>query len=72
MTRVVEGRPDARKQLEQTNPALVADRDRAITDLPREKLNQELAQKQTSQAHREVLNKPGRNSNNIRSAAFEM
>ena len=48
----IVGQPEARKQLEQTNPALVAARDRAITEVRREKLNQELAQKQTLQQTR--------------------
>jgi hypothetical protein len=39
-------RPEARKRLEQTNPGLVAARDKAVTELRREKVNQELAQKQ--------------------------
>src|SRR6202007_1665967 len=41
--RIVDGRPEARKQLEQTNPGLVAARDKAITELRREKITQELA-----------------------------
>jgi hypothetical protein len=45
-------RPEARKKLEQTNPALVAARDKAITDLRREKVNQELAKKQALQQGR--------------------
>jgi len=49
--RLVDG-PAARKQLEQTNPALVAARDKAVTELRREKLNQELAQKQHLQQAR--------------------
>src|SRR5208337_425133 len=50
--RIVAGRPEGRKQLEQTNPALVAARDKAVTELRREKLNQELAQKQALQQTR--------------------
>jgi antirestriction protein ArdC len=53
---IVDGRPEARKQLEQTNPALVAARDKAVTELRREKANRELAHKQalheTRTAHR--------------------
>jgi hypothetical protein len=45
-------RLEARKQLEQTNPGLVAARDKAITDLRREKVNQELAKKQALQQGR--------------------
>jgi hypothetical protein len=45
-------RPEARKQLEQTNPGLVAARDKAVTELRREKVNQELAQKQALQQTR--------------------
>ena len=45
-------RPGARKQLEQTNPGLVAARDKAVTELRREKVNQELAQKQALQQTR--------------------
>jgi hypothetical protein len=47
-------RPEARKRLEQTNPALVAARDKAVTQLRREKVNQELAQKQELQQTRAV------------------
>jgi hypothetical protein len=50
--RIVDGRPEARKQLEQTNPGLVAARDKAITELRREKITQELAQKQELQQRR--------------------
>jgi putative DNA primase/helicase len=50
--RIVDGRPEARKQLEQTNPALVVARDKAVTELRREKANQEIAQKQTLQQTR--------------------
>src|SRR5258708_2202196 len=50
--RIVDGRPGARKQLEQTNPGLVAARDKAVTELGRDKVNQELAQKQHSQQAR--------------------
>jgi hypothetical protein len=50
--RIVDGRPEARKQLEQTNPGLVAARDKAITELRREKITQELAQKQALQQGR--------------------
>ena len=49
---IVGGRPEARKQLEQTNPGLVAARDKAVTELRREKVNQELAQKQALQQTR--------------------
>jgi hypothetical protein len=45
-------RPEARKRLEQTNPALVAARDQAVTELRREKVNQERAQKQHLQQAR--------------------
>jgi hypothetical protein len=48
---IVDG-AEARKRLEQTNPALVAARDKAITDLRREKVNQELAKKQALQQGR--------------------
>jgi Zincin-like metallopeptidase len=50
--RIVDGRPEARKELEQTNPGLVAARDKAITELRREKITQELAQKQELQQRR--------------------
>ena len=49
--RLVDG-PAARKQLEQTNPALVAARDKVVTELRREKITQELAQKQELQQRR--------------------
>jgi hypothetical protein len=49
---IVDGRPEARKQLEQTNPSLVAARDKAITELRRQKMTRELAQKQTLQQGR--------------------
>ena len=49
--RIVDG-PGARKQLEQTNPGLVAARDKAVTELRRDKENQELAQKQHPQQAR--------------------
>ena len=49
--RLVDG-PAARKQLEQTNPALVAARDKAVTELRREKITRELAQKQELQQRR--------------------
>jgi putative DNA primase/helicase len=44
--RIVDGRPEARKQLEQTNPALVAARDKAVIEIRREKANRDLAKKQ--------------------------
>jgi hypothetical protein len=44
--RIVDGRPEARKELEQTNPALVAARDKAVTELRREKLQKEAAERQ--------------------------
>jgi hypothetical protein len=44
--RIVDGRPEARKQLEQTNPALVATRDKAVTELLRDKANRELVHRQ--------------------------
>jgi antirestriction protein ArdC len=44
--RIVDGQPEARKQLEQTNPALVVVRDKAVAELRREKANRELAHKQ--------------------------
>jgi putative DNA primase/helicase len=50
--RIVDGRPEVRKQLEQTNPALVASRDKAVTEFRREKANRELAHKQASQQTR--------------------
>jgi hypothetical protein len=50
--RIVDGRPEARKELEQTNPALVAARDKAVTELRREKITRELAQKQELQQRR--------------------
>jgi hypothetical protein len=50
--RIVDGRPGARKQLEQTNAGLVAARDKAVTELRRGKVNQELAKKQHSQQAR--------------------
>jgi N12 class adenine-specific DNA methylase len=43
--RLVDG-PAARKQLEQTNPALVTARDQAIVELRREKLQKETAERQ--------------------------
>src|SRR5271165_2410508 len=43
--RLVDG-PAARKQLEQTNPGLVAARDQAIVELRREKLQKETAERQ--------------------------
>ncbi len=39
-------RPEARKRLEQTNPSLVAARDKAITELRGEKLQKETAERQ--------------------------
>jgi hypothetical protein len=42
---IVDG-AEARKRLEQTNPSLVAARDKAITELPREKLQKETAERQ--------------------------
>jgi len=36
--RIVEGRPDARKQLEQTNPGLVAARDQAVVEEKRNRI----------------------------------
>jgi len=50
---IVDG-AEARKRLEQINPALVAARDKAVTQLRREKVNQELAQKQELQQTRSV------------------
>ena len=50
--RIVDGRPEVRKQLEQTTPALVASRDKAVTELRREKVNRELAHKQALQQTR--------------------
>jgi len=48
----VVDRPEARKQLEQTDPALIAARDKGVTELRREKLNEELAQKKQARAAR--------------------
>ena len=42
---IVDG-PEARKRLEQTNPSLVAARDKAITELRGEKLQKETAERQ--------------------------
>jgi hypothetical protein len=39
-------RPEVRKRLEQTNPSLVAARDKAIAELRREKLRKETAERQ--------------------------
>jgi hypothetical protein len=50
----VVDRPEARKRLEQTNPALVAARDKAVTQLRRERVNHELVQKQGLQETRAV------------------
>ena len=49
--RLVDG-PAARKRLEKERPSLVAARDQAVTELRREKVNQELAQKQALQQTR--------------------
>jgi hypothetical protein len=49
--RLVDG-PAARKRLEKERPSLVAARDQAVTELRREKVNQELAQKQALQQMR--------------------
>jgi antirestriction protein ArdC len=46
--------PEARRELEKQNPALVAARDSAIQELRREKVSQELAQKQELQRTRAV------------------
>ena len=48
--RVVDGRSDARRQLERTNPALVAARDQAVVELKREKIANEVAHR-NSQNH---------------------
>ena len=50
--RIVDGRPDACKQLEQTNSALVVARDKAVTELRREKANRELVHRQALQQTR--------------------
>jgi hypothetical protein len=49
--RLVDG-PAARKRLEKERPSLVAARDQAVTKLRREKVNQELAEKQHLQQAR--------------------
>ena len=49
--RIVEGRPDGRKQLEQTNPGLVAARDRAVVEEKRNRIQQELAARSARQSN---------------------
>jgi len=44
-------RPDARKQLEQTNPGLVAARDQAVVQQKRERIQQELAARSARQSN---------------------
>ena len=47
----VDGRPDARKQLEQTNPSLVAARDQAVVEEKRHRIQQELAARSARQSN---------------------
>jgi len=49
--RIVDGRPDARKQLEQTNPGLVAARDQAVVKEKRHRIQQELAARSARQSN---------------------
>jgi hypothetical protein len=50
--RIVDGRrPDARKQLEQTNHSLVAARDQAVVKEKRHRIQQELAARSARQSN---------------------
>jgi hypothetical protein len=49
--RIVDGRPDARKQLEQTNPGLVAARDQAVVEEKRRRIQRELAARSARQSN---------------------
>jgi hypothetical protein len=48
---IVDGRLDARKQLEQTNPGLVAARDQAVVEEKRRRIQQELAARSARQSN---------------------